>query len=284
MAEGRVTMGERPLGPADRVGLNASITVRPAPPEPSSVTPDPSIAIDVVYEDESVLVLDKPAGLVVHPAKGHWEGTLVHGLAAHAAIEAEPGEPWARPGIVHRLDRLTSGVLVVAKTPEAREKLKDQFAAHTIEREYVAIVQGVAHTATFTTMHGRHERDRMRFTSLGRVIAPKRAVTHVTVAEPLGELATVVACRLETGRTHQIRVHLAEQMKTPVLADPVYGKKPNNAAVARIAEALGRQALHARVLGFIHPTTGAAMRFESPVPPDIARALRALRTLSSPDA
>jgi 23S rRNA pseudouridine1911/1915/1917 synthase len=231
-----------------------------------------------VFEDAAVLVLEKPAGLVVHPARGHWEGTLVHGLVALSSFdrsEASSGGDLERPGIVHRLDKGTSGLLVVAKTPAAREALKAQFAAHTIDREYVAIVVGNAKDATIDAPHGRHPRDRMRFTSFGRPIAAKRAVTHVRVLEPLRG-ATLVACTLETGRTHQIRVQLAERMRTPVLGDPIYGTKPNDPTLARVATDLGRQALHARLLGFRHPVTGQPMRFESRIPDDIVRALRAL--------
>jgi 23S rRNA pseudouridine1911/1915/1917 synthase len=177
---------------------------------------------------------------------------------------------------VHRLDKDTSGLIVVAKDAETREALKALFARHDIEREYVAIVVGVAKDATFDTLHGRHPTDRLRFST--RVTAGRRAVTHVRVLERLGG-ATLVGCRLDTGRTHQIRVHLAEVGKTPILGDTLYGKPPRDPALRAIAEALGRQALHARLLGFRHPATGEHLRLESAMPADMASAVEALRAL-----
>ncbi len=282
MEAGRVTSGGRPCAASEKVRVGAVIEVRPMPPRPSSVVPDARIAIEVVFEDEDLLVLEKPAGLVVHPAKGHWEGTLVHGLVARPSFDREAaasGSDPERPGIVHRLDRGTSGLLVVAKSGPARESLKSQFAAHTIDREYVAIVVGRAKDATIDTLHGRHPRERMRFTTFGAPVNAKRAVTHVRVLEALFG-ATLVACTLETGRTHQIRVHLAERMRTPVLGDPVYGKASGDRRIDEAARALGHQALHARVLGFTHPRTNERLRFESPIPDDFARARR---SLSLPD-
>jgi len=165
-------------------------------------------------------------------------------------------------------------VMVVARTPEAREALKKQFAEHTIDREYVALCAGVVKTQTFRTLHGRDPHDRKRFTS--HVRTGKVAITHVVCMESFGAAASYVKATLETGRTHQIRMHLAEA-KTPVLADPVYGKRPKDARLAEIADALGHQALHARLLGFVHPTTKKHVRFEAPVPPDFAAALASLR-------
>jgi 23S rRNA pseudouridine1911/1915/1917 synthase len=175
---------------------------------------------------------------------------------------------------VHRLDKGTSGVMVVARTAQAREALKAQFAAHTIDREYEAICVGLVHEGTIATLHARHPRDRLRFT--GRTSHGKRAVTHVRVnARLAGGRATHVTCALETGRTHQIRVHLAES-GTPVLGDPLYGAPPKDPAIRKIAAALGHQALHARLLAFDHPTTQKRMRFLAPPPPDFARALEDL--------
>jgi 23S rRNA pseudouridine1911/1915/1917 synthase len=199
---------------------------------------------------------------------------LAHGGFGRPSTDSRDPAGHLRPGIVHRLDKGTSGLLVVAKDAPTREALKALFAAHAIEREYVAIVVGHARDATYETLHARHPKDRMRFTS--RTETGRRAVTHVRVVERLGK-ATLVACTLETGRTHQIRVHLAERAKTPILADPLYGSTPDDPRLRRAAEALGRQALHAGVLGFVHPATGAPLRWTSPLPPDLEACLRALR-------
>jgi 23S rRNA pseudouridine1911/1915/1917 synthase len=265
---------------ADKLKEGARIVVHPEPPPATDLRPDASVSFHVIHMDDEVVVVDKPPGLVVHPAKGHETGTLVHGLLALGAFDRGlgPGETdieRARPGIVHRLDKGTSGVMVVARTPRAREKLKAQFQAHTIDREYEAICVGHVTARTFDTLHGRHPVDRMKFSS--RVRKGKRAVTHVIVLETLGK-ATHVLCRLETGRTHQIRVHLADA-GTPILGDPLYGKPPKSTAVYNVAERLGHQALHARLLGFDHPATGERVRFTSPPPSDFVVALTALRAI-----
>jgi 23S rRNA pseudouridine1911/1915/1917 synthase len=210
--------------------------------------------------------------MVVHPAPGHPGGTLVNALLHH--FGALPGEDAERPGIVHRLDALTSGVMVIARTPAAREGLMALFATHAIERAYLAIAVGhPPEQITYETLHGRHPRDRKRFSS--RVTRGKRALTHVETIERLHG-AALVRCTLETGRTHQIRVHLADH-GFPLLGDPTYGKTPKDARVRAAASALGRQALHAAVLGFAHPITGEPLRFETPPPSDFQAALSALR-------
>ncbi len=276
---GRVEVDGHPARASITVPAGARLAVSPEPPEPTSAEPDASIELRVVFEDAHLLVIDKPAGLVVHPAKGHATGTLVNALLSRGGFEragSDPRDPIGhlRPGIVHRLDKGTSGLLVVAKDDATREGLKALFARHAIERAYVAIVTGVAHDAHIETLHGRHPADRRRFTT--RVTTGKRAVTDVRVLEALGG-ATLVECRLATGRTHQIRVHLTECLATPVLGDPLYGKPPADAALRALADELGHQALHARVLGFVHPATGKAMRWESDPPPDFQRALTHLR-------
>ena len=242
----------------------------------TDLSPDASVPMEVLHVDDAIVVVVKPPGVVVHPAPGAETGTLVHGLLARGYFRAEEGD--TRPGIVHRLDKGTSGVMVVARTAEAREALKAQFADHTIDREYVALCVGVAETRTHRTLHGRDPRDRKRFTSKVRPGGTARvAITHVVCMESLAAgAASYVKATLETGRTHQIRMHLAEA-KTPVLADPVYGKRPKDADIAAIADALGHQALHARVLGFVHPTTRRRVRFEAAIPADFAGALEALR-------
>lgn len=281
---GRVRIGGRVATRlSEKVRTGTTIVAHPLPPPASDAKPDPTVEFDVVYEDEALVVVDKPAGVVVHPAKGHWEGTLVHGLLARGPLaeaeDEEIGPP--RPGIVHRIDKDTSGLLVVARTAAAREALKAAFAAHTIERVYDAIAVGrLPDAVTFDTLHGRHPTDRKKFTtSKARLREGKRAVTHVRVVERFAKGAVSrVECRLETGRTHQIRVHLAEA-GAPLLGDDTYGKPPRDPAVRAIGATLGRQALHARVLGFVHPTTGKKVRFESPWPTDFRTAVEALRAL-----
>jgi 23S rRNA pseudouridine1911/1915/1917 synthase len=284
IAEGRVLVdGERCRARA-LVGPGSVLDVDPAPPPPSRAEPDASVPFVVVHEDAHLLVVEKPAGVVVHPARGHAHGTLVSGLLARpgfgrAAADPLDAQAAIRPGIVHRLDKDTSGLLVVARDAPTREGLKAQLAAHSVERVYRALTLGVPRAGVLRTAHARHPRSRLRFTS--RVKSGKPAVTHVAVLERLaaGE-AAFVECRLETGRTHQIRVHLSEQTRTPVLGDELYGGVPKHGPLAAVARELGRQALHAAVLGFVHPVTGRTLRFESPLPADMANALQALRLLS----
>jgi 23S rRNA pseudouridine1911/1915/1917 synthase len=267
IAEGRVRVDGATARASATVAVGAVVLVEPSAPPPTAASPDPSVELDVVYEDEHLVIIDKPAGLVVHPAPGHRDKTLVNGLLARGGFERGQGDDGLfRPGIVHRIDKGTSGLLVVAKNDSTREALKAQFAAHTIEREYVAVVVGGARDATYESLHGRHPVDRLRFTT--HVRRGRRAVTHVRVAARWA-LASLVACRLETGRTHQIRVHLSELAKTPILGDPLYAKPPKDPTLRRLAEGLGRQALHAAVLGFVHPATGESVRWEAPLPPDL---------------
>ncbi len=271
---GRVTVNGVVKDASTRVREGDHVEALPLERRTTEARPEEGVVFEELYADDDLVVVVKPAGLVVHPAQGHEGGTLVNGLLARGYFRREDleKEQHDRPGIVHRLDKGTSGVMVVARTPVAREKLKAQFQAHTIERQYEAIVVGEAREATHATLHGRHPHDRMRFTS--RVKTGKRAVTQVHVLARMWG-ATHVACTLETGRTHQIRVHLAES-GTPVLGDPLYGRPPRDARVRAIGEQLGHQALHARVLGFVHPTSGALLRFEVDVPDDFAAAMRTL--------
>jgi 23S rRNA pseudouridine1911/1915/1917 synthase len=271
IAAGRVTVEGSTRSASAHVREGERVEVEPMPPATSEARPEEGVLFTVLYVDDDVVVVDKPAGLVVHPARGHAGGTLVNGLLARGLFRGEDSAD-ERPGIVHRLDKGTSGVMVVARTPEAREKLKAQFQAHSIERAYRALVVGEARQGTHDTLHGRHPRDRLRFTT--RLPRGKRAVTHVRV---LGRLpgATHVECTLQTGRTHQIRVHLSES-GTPVLGDPLYGKPPRDERIRAVGDRLGHQALHARLLGFVHPTTGRLARFESDPPADFLEAMRAL--------
>ncbi len=283
IVEGRVQIDGRTCRARDRVRAGAEVTVEPGPPPPTRAEPDPGVPFEILHEDPHLVVVNKPAGVVVHPARGHLHGTLVSGLLsridfAESAPDPRDATGHLRPGIVHRIDKQTSGVLVVARDEVTREGLKRQFQSHSIERSYLAITQGVPLPGKIATLHGRDRRSRVRFTSLVR--EGRDAITWVEIAEELaGRRAALVRCRLETGRTHQIRVHLLEVKKTPILADPVYGRKPADEDLARIAEELGRQALHASVLGFVHPVSGKALRFESALPEDMARALARLRDL-----
>jgi 23S rRNA pseudouridine1911/1915/1917 synthase len=287
IAAGRVTVAGAARAASARVREGEVVDVDPMAAAPTEARPEADVRFELLHVDDDVVVVNKPPGLVVHPARGHEGGTLVNGLLARGLFRREDllegeGEGEGadrerharrqRPGIVHRLDKGTSGVMVVARTAEARARLEAQFRAHTIDRAYVAIVVGEARGGTLDTLHGRHPRDRLRFTT--RVRTGKRAVTHVRVLARLHG-ATHVECTLETGRTHQIRVHLAES-GTPVLGDPVYGKPPRDARVREVGERLGHQALHARLLGFMHPRTGERVRFEAPLPADFVDALRAL--------
>jgi len=282
IANGRVTIDFEPCAAADKLREGARIRVSPEPPPRTRAVPDADVRLDIKHIDDDVVVIDKQPGLVVHPSRGHDSGTLVNGLLALGVFDAfgDGGavDGYERPGIVHRLDKGTSGLMVVARNAHARERLKQQFAEHSIERAYVAIAVGEVIERTFSTFYGRHPTDRLRFTS--RVNEGRRAVTHVRVLARLaGGRASHVECRLETGRTHQIRVHLSES-GTPILGDPLYARPPRDPELRAIAAELGHQALHARVLGFTHPSTGARMRFETAPPVDFQRALRRLEQLA----
>jgi 23S rRNA pseudouridine1911/1915/1917 synthase len=268
--EGRVTIAGRPISAKERAREGLVVRVEPGPPPRSEAVPEP-IPLDILFEDEHLIVLHKPAGLVVHPAAGHERGTLVNALLHHT--ELEPGDDPRRPGVVHRLDKDTSGVMVVTRSEAARAGLSTQFAQHSIERLYEAICLGLPPAqARFETLIGRHPQDRKRFSS--KVRSGKRAVTELTRLRALAG-AALVRCRLETGRTHQIRVHLADH-GFPLLGDSVYGRASKDALLREVGAALGRQALHARVLGFVHPLTGAQLRFEVEPPADFQRALERL--------
>jgi 23S rRNA pseudouridine1911/1915/1917 synthase len=220
------------------------------------------VALRIAYEDPHLLVVDKPAGIVVHPGAGHGSGTLVQGMLAHGAAGGE-GD---RPGIVHRLDRDTSGLLVVARSSEAHSRLKRVVQRHELEREYVALVRGRprSRTGRIEAPIGRDRRDPTR-QSLD-TDRPRDAVTHFELDELIGQSA-LLRVRLETGRTHQIRVHLAA-IGLPVVGDPVYGVPD---------PALGRQFLHAARLAFAHPFTGERVDVSSPLPSDLTRYLEELR-------
>ncbi len=284
--EGRVQVDGKPCRARDSVRAGDTIAVEPGPRPASEADPDASVVLDVVYEDEHLLVVNKPAGLVVHPARGHRTGTLVNGLLARPGFSMPDADPLdeqgsLRPGIVHRIDKDTSGLLVVAKDERTREGLKAQLSAHSMERAYLALTAGTPPEGVIRSLHGRDPKSRLRFTS--RVTTGKDAVTRVHVLERLaGGRAAYVECRLETGRTHQIRVHLSEQTKTPLLGDALYGARASLASdIEAIASQLARQALHAAVLGFVHPITEKVLHFEVPPPADFTHALGALRALGA---
>jgi 23S rRNA pseudouridine1911/1915/1917 synthase len=231
------------------------------------------IALEIVFEDDHLLIVDKPAGLVVHPAAGNLDGTLVNALLHHCAGRLSGIGGVARPGIVHRIDKDTSGLLVVAKTNPAHEGLSAQFAKHSIDRRYAAIVAGLPPregTVDAPLARSPHDRKKIAIQPRG-----KRAVTHFTLVEPLRH-AAMVECRLETGRTHQVRVHMAS-IGHPLLGDPVYGRnRPEHRDVLQRLD-FKRQALHAAHLGFVHPVTSAPMAFESKLPRDMQALFTALR-------
>ena len=269
--QGRVEQAGEVVSRKTKAVAGAEVSIQPAPPEAMSAEAE-DIPLEVVFEDAHLLVLDKPAGLVVHPAPGHPDGTLVNALLHHCDVQG--GSDPVRPGIVHRLDKDTSGVMVVAKTPATHERLVEMFQQHALERAYLAIALGrPPQSITYDTFHGRHSAHRKKFTSRGD--RGRRAVTHLETVELLHGSA-LVRCRLETGRTHQIRVHLAEHGH-PVLGDSLYGKSIGDPELRRVSTELGRQALHAVLLAFAHPITGEAMRFESEPPESFQRALEALR-------
>jgi len=269
--QGRVEQAGEVVSRKTKALAGAEVSIQPAPPEAMSAEPQ-DIPIEVLFEDAHLIIVDKPAGLVVHPAPGHPDGTLVNALLYHAEVQGG-GDP-LRPGIVHRLDKDTSGVMVVAKTPQAHERLVEMFQQHALERAYLAIVLGrPPHAITYDTFHGRHPAHRKKFTSRGD--RGRRAITYLETVELLHG-TSLVRCRLETGRTHQIRVHLAEHGH-PVLGDPLYGKSIGDPQLRRVSSELGRQALHAMLLAFAHPITGEAMRFEAEPPESFQQALNSLR-------
>lgn len=269
--QGRVEQSGEVVSRKTKAVDGGEVLILPAPPEAMSAKPQ-AIPLQVLFEDDQLIILDKPAGLVVHPAPGHPDGTLVNALLHHAEVQG--GSDPLRPGIVHRLDKDTSGVMVVAKTSRAHERLVEMFQQHSLERAYLAIALGrPPQSIRYETLHGRHPSNRKKFTS--RSDRGRRAVTDLESIELLHGSA-LVRCRLETGRTHQIRVHLAEHGH-PVLGDPLYGKSIRDPELRRVGAELGRQALHAAVLAFDHPITGEAMRFETEPPEDFQKALRALR-------
>ena len=273
--QGLVSTGEQPVSAKIKVWGGEQIRIVPqvAPEENAFKAQD--IALDIVHEDEHILVINKPAGLVVHPAAGNWEGTLLNAVLHHAPqLQEVP-----RAGIVHRLDKDTSGLLVVAKTIPAQTALVRQLQARSVKREYRAVVWGqIWRNGSVSEPVGRHPHSRTR---MAVVRGGKPAVTHYEVLERFA-VHTYVRCMLETGRTHQIRVHM-QHLKAPLVGDPVYGMRgilPLRAMTQGLSEAVqnfGRQALHAVRLGLLHPATGEAMEWQAELPVDMKALLEAMR-------
>jgi 23S rRNA pseudouridine1911/1915/1917 synthase len=275
IAAGRITINGRPVRPSQKIKPGDRIVLDVPRPEPLELKPEP-IPLDIVFEDASLVVLNKPAGLVVHPAPGHWSGTLVNALLHHfhrpgGSLSSIGGKE--RPGLVHRLDKDTSGILVVAKTDQAHRSLAAQFKQHSIVRVYEALVWGAMkkREGVIELAIGRDTKERKKFSA--RTARPRPSVTAYRVIRRLDGAATHVELRPRTGRTHQIRVHLLS-LGHPVLGDAVYGGRK----VRVLGEAaIPRLMLHARTLGFHHPVTGESLEFTAPLPPDM-EAIAALFT------
>jgi 23S rRNA pseudouridine1911/1915/1917 synthase len=269
IGEGRVTIGGKPVAQASAKSAGGSFVIDLPPPAEAAAAPQ-EMPLVIAYEDQHLIVVDKPAGMVVHPAAGNWDGTLVNALLHHCRGQLSGIGGVARPGIVHRIDKDTSGLLVVAKSDLAHEGLARQFADHSLERAYLAVCNGQPspRSGTVSGRIGRSDANRKKMAVLpNNSSRGKHAVTRYQVLREL-EGCSLVECRLETGRTHQVRVHLAS-IGHPLLGDPLYGRA--NSTVRPVLQRLGfkRQALHAAVLGFVHPVTSDRLRFTSDLPPDM---------------
>jgi len=277
ITDGSVRVAGAPAKSSLRPRAGAEIEVRVPEPRPAELLPE-DLRLPVLYQDDDLLVIDKPAGMAVHPGAGIASGTVVHGLLHQVrGLLGIGGE--LRPGIVHRLDKETSGCLAVAKTETALRGLQAEFKSRRVEKRYLAIVHGSpADSGQLDTLHGRHPIDRKRFSS--KVREGRRAVTRWRV-RGRAPGAALVEVELLTGRTHQIRAHFADA-GFPLLADALYGGRKRearlrpDAPLRRAAEAIGRQALHASTLGFLHPRTGVPVQCQAPLPPDFRAALAEL--------
>ena len=300
IAEGHVTLnGAVATDPKARVAAGDIVEIAVPIAEDSHIGPE-SIPLSVVYEDDDLIVIDKPAGMVVHPAPGSPSGTLVNALLAHCGDDLSGVGGMKRPGIVHRIDKDTSGLLVVAKSDRAHHGLAAQFEKHTVERQYLAVVYGVpdandprlrglqgisfepGNILKITTQLARHKTDRQRQAVLFQ--GGRHAVTRARIVQSFGTppVLALVECWLETGRTHQIRVHMAHAGHA-LVGDPTYGgrRKLARGAVSDTADRavhdFTRQALHAQVLGFVHPVSGETLRFEAAIPQDMTDLIAALQ-------
>ena len=283
-----------------RAGVVAGVTYIVAMPEPVAAIPQPEdIPLDVLFEDEHLIMINKPSGMAVHPAPGSWQGTLVNALLHHCAGQLPGIGGVERPGIVHRIDKDTTGVLVVAKTEPAHKGLSALFAAHDIQRTYLALTRGaprpMAGTVDMPIARSRVDRKKMAVVEEDEGREGKRAITHYKALATYGKIskvearpaAALIECKLETGRTHQIRVHMAYK-GTSLIGDPVYGRHRGIKAfgsgeafetATQLARKLTRQALHAASLGFVHPITGEDIFVETPLPDDLAAIKTAFEAL-----
>ena len=272
--DGHITVDNKVVKPSHKVKPGDRILLIVPRPEPLDIQPEP-IPLHILHEDEALLVVNKPAGLVVHPAPGHWTGTMVNALLHHMQSGEEHLSSIGgkeRPGLVHRLDKETTGVLVVAKTDHAHRHLAAQFKGHTISRLYEALVSGSPKTqeGRIELSIGRDTKDRKTFSA--RTTRPKASLTTYKIIKRFGKVAAYVALTPGTGRTHQLRVHL-KAIGCPILGDQTYGGK--KVMEVRDIE-IPRVMLHAKVLGFTHPGTGQSLRFEAPLPDDMNRVLTSL--------
>ena len=269
--DGKVTIGDKPAQKSARLTAGDAVSVIVDAPRPVDIIPE-NIPLDIVYEDDHLLVVNKPKGMVVHPAPGNYSGTLVNALMYHCGDDLSGINGELRPGIVHRIDKNTSGLLAVAKSDVAHAGLSAQIADHSFTREYLAVAYGNIKDdeRTINAPIGRHKTDRKRMCVTEQNSKP--AVTHIKVLERYGDF-TYISCRLETGRTHQIRVHLA-YIGHPIAGDDVYGPK-------KVITSLGGQCLHAYRLGFIHPVTGEYLEFTADPPDSFTAFLSKIRAKSS---
>ena len=297
--EGAVSVDGAPIDDP-RAGVEPGRTYCLDMPAPVPATPEPEdIPLDVLLEDEHLILVNKPSGMAVHPAPGSWQGTLVNALLHHCKGELPGIGGVERPGIVHRIDKGTTGVLVVAKTEAAHSGLSALFKEHDIERTYLAVTRGAPRplvgTVDMRIVRSTHDRKKMAVVRDEESEDGRHAVTHYRALETFGELdkgtglpaAALIECRLETGRTHQIRVHMSH-IGAPLIGDPTYGKNrgvkawgSGDAFIAAttLARKFDRQALHAASLGFVHPVTGEDVFAEAPLPPDMDDLLAALRRM-----
>ncbi len=273
--KGRVQLNGEPARASQKIKPGDRITFDVPKPEPLQLDGEP-IPLDILYEDRALLVLNKPAGLVVHPAPGHWTGTLVNALLYHFQTSGGSASTIGgkeRPGLVHRLDKETSGIMVIAKTDQAHRALAAQFKQHTITRMYEALAWGVPKKGRglIELAIGRDRKERKKFSA--RTARPKPSVTEYKVVERFGKIASRVDLLPRTGRTHQLRVHMTA-LGHPLLGDPTYGGRKVQALAAFD---IPRVMLHARTLGFTHPVSGKPLEFTSRLPPDMEAVLAALR-------